>query len=134
CPDLYLADGIGDPDSDVLYHNNCNGIFTDVSKKAGINGRHHARGVAWGDYDNDGFIDIYVATYGSPKFIKTESDWTVADWGLEPNILYHNNGNGTFTDITKNARVAGVASCKKYWTSSIMPLDQSKTGEKYVPS
>ena len=68
-----------------LYHQNSDGTFTDVTEKAGLTGmpqNHYDMGVAVGDYDNDGFEDIYVTGYGG-------------------NTLYHNNGNGTFTDVTK---------------------------------
>ena len=74
-----------------LYHQNSDGTFTDVTEKAGLTGmpqNHYDMGIAVGDYDNDGFEDIYVTGYGG-------------------NTLYHNNGNGTFTDVTKNAGVAG---------------------------
>ena len=68
-----------------LYHQNPDGTFTDVTEKAGLTGmpqNHYDMGVAVGDYDNDGFEDIYVTGFGG-------------------NTLYHNNGNGTFTDVTK---------------------------------
>src|SRR5256886_14379504 len=73
-----------------LYHQNPDGTFTDVTEKAGLTGtaqNYYPMGVAVGDYDNDGFEDIYVTGYGG-------------------NTLYHNNGDGTFTDITKQAGVA----------------------------
>src|SRR5260221_728925 len=72
-----------------LYHQNADGTFTDVTEKAGLTGmpqNYYAMGVAVGDYDNDGFQDIYVTGYGG-------------------NTLYHNNGNGTFTEVTKLAGV-----------------------------
>ena len=74
-----------------LYHQNADGTFTDVTEKAGLTGmpqNHYDMGVAVGDYDNDGFEDIYVTGFGG-------------------NTLYHNNGNGTFTDVTKSAGVGG---------------------------
>src|SRR6266851_2002832 len=73
-----------------LYRQESDGTFTDVTEKAGLTGmpqNHYDMGVAVGDYDNDGFEDIYVTGYGG-------------------NTLYHNNGNGTFTDVTKTAGVA----------------------------
>jgi len=74
-----------------LYRQNKDGSFTDVTKEAGLanagNG-NYGMGVAVGDYDNDGYPDIYVTSYGK-------------------NILYHNNGNGTFSDVTEKAGVAG---------------------------
>jgi enediyne biosynthesis protein E4 len=71
----------------ALYHNNHDGTFTDVTEKAGIGTPCYAMGGAVGDYNNDGWPDIYVACYGG-------------------NVLYRNNGDGTFTDVTKQARVA----------------------------
>src|SRR5215469_13566316 len=72
----------------ALYHNNGDGTFTDVTEKAGLGGEgHYGQGVAVGDYDNDGYPDIYVTGYGRA-------------------ILYHNNGDGTFTDVTAKAGVA----------------------------
>ena len=70
-----------------LYHQNADGMFTDVTERAGLTGvpqGYYSMGVAVGDYDNDGFEDLYVTGYGG-------------------NILYHNNGDGTFTDVTEKA-------------------------------
>jgi len=75
----------------ALYHNNGDGTFTDVTDTAGVPGTGYGLGCVWGDYDNDGFPDLYVTQLGR-------------------NVLYHNNGNGTFTDVTDKAGVAGVAS------------------------
>lgn len=106
CLDLYIT-GAGGNNSpglpDTLYHNNCNGTFTDVTKKAGINDIYHGRGLAWADYNNDGFLDIYVANHGN-QISDTE-------YNFEPNILYKNNGDGTFTDVTAKAGVSGIANC-----------------------
>jgi hypothetical protein len=81
--DIYVANDFGD---DVLYHNNKDGTFTDVSKQAGISKPYNAMGVAVGDYDNDMDLDIYVTNGG-------------------PNVLYKNNGDGTFTNVAKEAGV-----------------------------
>jgi hypothetical protein len=75
-----------------LYRNNGDGTFTDVTEKAGLQGRGYGMGVASGDFDNDGNVDLLVTT-------------------SDGNILYHNNGDGTFTDVTAKAGVAGSGWC-----------------------
>src|SRR5215470_948076 len=77
-----------------LYHQKPDGTFEDVTEKAGLQGFDYGMGVAVGDYDNDGYEDLYVTAYGG-------------------NRLYHNNGDGTFTDVTEKAGVAGSG-----WSSS----------------
>jgi len=72
-----------------LFRNNGNGTFTDVTEKAGLKGIGYSMGVAAGDFDNDGFVDLYVT-------------------GVNRNQLFHNNGDGTFTDVTEKAGVSGV--------------------------
>ena len=72
---------------DRLYRNNGNGTFTDVTAKAGLKDTAYGMGAVAADYDNDGFVDLYVTNHGT-------------------NILYRNNGDGTFTDATKNAGVS----------------------------
>jgi hypothetical protein len=73
---------------DRLYHNNRDGTFTDVTEKAGLHDTAYGMGVVAGDYDNDGWTDLYVTNFGR-------------------NILYHNNRDGTFTDVTEKAGVGG---------------------------
>jgi hypothetical protein len=73
--------------SNRLFRNNGDGTFTDVTEKAGLAGTGYDIGVAVGDYDNDGYEDLFVA-------------------GVHRNTLYHNNGNGTFTDVTEKAGLA----------------------------
>src|SRR5436190_24271622 len=90
-----------------LYHQNPDGTFTDVTEKAGLTGmaqNYYPMGVAVGDYDNDGFEDIYVTGYGG-------------------NTLYHNNGDGTFTDVTKRAGVVGGG-----WSASAGFFDYDNDG------
>ncbi len=72
-----------------LFHNRGNGMFEDVTRRAGIEVTAITKGVAWGDYDGDGYPDLYLSNFGSP------------------NVLYHNSGNGTFTDVTAKMGVAG---------------------------
>ena len=75
-----------------LYHNLKDGTFEEVTEKAGVGGPWYSMGVTVGDFNNDGFPDIYVSNYG-------------------PNTLYKNNGDGTFADITKSAKVGGGKEC-----------------------
>ncbi len=87
-----------------LYHQKSDGTFEDVTEKAGLQGAGYGMGVAVGDYDNDGFEDLYVTAYGGNK-------------------LYHNNGNGTFTDVTQKAGVAGSD-----WSTSAAWVDLDEDG------
>ena len=94
------------PIRSALYHSDGDGTFTDVTEKAGVAARDlFGMGVAVGDYDNDGFEDLYVAGYSR-------------------SILYRNNGNGTFTDVTDKA---GVANPGK-WGSSAAWFDYDHDG------
>jgi hypothetical protein len=89
-----------------LYKNNPNGTFTDVTKKAGLERAVWASGVCIGDYDNDGYDDLFVSCWGQ-------------------NILYHNNGNGTFTDVTKEARLLHPA---PEWGAGCTFIDYNRDG------
>ena len=86
------------PLKNALYRNNRDGTFTDVTDKAGVASGKFGMGVAAGDYDGDGNVDLYVTNYGS-------------------NILYRNNGNGTFTDVTEKAGVTapGWSTCATWF-------------------
>ena len=92
CIDLYVT-RYGMNVSNSLYRNNCDGRFTDVAFWAGVINPLGANGAAWGDYDADGDLDLYVGTHLE-----------------EPNILYRNNGDGTFTDVTASANVGDLHS------------------------
>ncbi len=109
CSDLFLV-GYGPYVDNRLYHNNCNGTFTDVTKSSGIKKvSSNGFGAAWADYDNDGYLDLYVANYGGlgPNDSKQV-------YSYEPNQLYHNNGNGTFTEVAQKAGVSGLTNCRVY--------------------
>lgn len=97
CRDLFVANRGGD--AYKLYRNNCNGTFSEVKNAFPDIGRYHTWGAAWGDYDNDGYLDLYIANYGyQPDDNEYQS---------EPNLLFHNNGNGTFTNVIKKAKASG---------------------------
>ncbi len=93
-PDIFLVNGMDWPGhvqkhtTPKLYHNNHDGTFTDVTHKAGLDVEMYGMGVAVGDYDNDGFDDLFVTALGQSR-------------------LFHNNGNGTFTDVTQKAGLSG---------------------------
>lgn len=90
----------------ALYHNNGDGTFTDVTEKASVGGEgHYGQGVAVGDFNNDGYPDLYVTGYGRA-------------------ILYRNNGNGTFTDVTTQAGVGDEGG----WSTSAGWFDFDKDG------
>jgi enediyne biosynthesis protein E4 len=93
-----------------LFRNNGDGTFTDVTDKAGLQGIGYSMGVAAADYDNDGFVDLYVT-------------------GLNRNQLFHNNGDGTFTDVTAKAGVAGmVPKLGKAWSVTAGWFDYNNDG------
>ncbi|MDP9037782.1 MAG: CRTAC1 family protein [Acidobacteriota bacterium] len=117
--DIFVANGtpIADPTSpgtlpqksspadwNRLYHQTRNGAFEDVTEKAGLAGAGYSLGVAVGDYDNDGYEDLYVTSYGG-------------------NHLYHNNGNGTFTDVTASSATGGSG-----WSTSAAWVDLDGDG------
>jgi hypothetical protein len=87
-----------------LYHQKPDGTFEDVTEKAGLAGIGYSTGVAVGDYDNDGFEDLFVAGYGR-------------------STLYHNNGDGTFSDVTSTAGVGGSG-----WMTSAAWVDYDNDG------
>ena len=117
--DIYLVGGAAIPslikESPVywnrLFHNNHDGTFTDVTLKAGLAGAGYGSGVAVGDYDNDGWPDIFLANVGG-------------------NQLFHNNGDGTFTDITAKAGLAGASlDGKKMWSVGAGWVDYNNDGK-----
>ena len=87
-----------------LYHQKKDGTFEDVTERAGLQGVGYDMGVAVGDYDNDGYEDLYVTGYGG-------------------NHLYHNNGNGTFTDVTEKSATGGSG-----WSTSAAWVDLDNDG------
>ena len=110
-PDIFLVNGMDWPghfrkhSTPKLYHNNHDGTFTDVTRKAGLDIELYGMGVAVGDYDNDGNDDLFVTAYGQ-------------------NHLFHNNGNGTFVDVTQKAGLQGP----KEFSTSAAWVDYDKDG------
>jgi hypothetical protein len=94
----------GPEDWNRLYHQKKDGTFEDVTEKAGLKGVGYGMGVAVGDFDNDGYEDLYVTAYGG-------------------NRLYHNNGNGTFTDVTEKSGTGGSG-----WSTSAAWVDLDNDG------
>jgi enediyne biosynthesis protein E4 len=134
-PDLYITCLGGN----VLYRNNGDGTFTDVTAKAGVADGRNSTGAAFGDYDNDGFLDLLVSNYvhfditDLPTFGKLPIctyrglDVQCGPRGLkgDGDALFHNNGDGTFTDVSKQA---GVDDPHGYYGLGLAWVDFNNTG------
>jgi enediyne biosynthesis protein E4 len=116
--DIYLVNGAAIPSLrkespkywNRLFHNNRDGTFTDVTQKAGVAGEGYGMGVAVGDFDNDGWPDLYLAS-------------------VTKNQLFRNNHDGTFTDVTERAHVGGgTRDGKKMWSVSAVWFDYNNDG------
>ena len=112
-PDIFVVNGTildplpgKKPPTNHLYRNNHDGTFTDVTEKAGLAHSGWGQGVCVGDYDNDGYEDLFVTYYGK-------------------NVLYHNNGNGTFTDLSEKAHVSGNGA----WSTGCAFVDYDRDGK-----
>jgi enediyne biosynthesis protein E4 len=112
--DIFLVNGwrlegfpAGQEPASHLFKNNRDGTFTDVTVKAGVAHTGWGQGVCVGDYDNDGFDDLFVTYFGK-------------------NVLYHNNGDGTFTDVSEKAGVAGTG---KRWNTGCSFVDYDRDGK-----
>jgi enediyne biosynthesis protein E4 len=118
--DIYFVNGRDLYDRGIsvrnaLYHNNGDGTFTDVTEKTGVPGTGYGLGCVWGDFNNDGFPDLFVTQYGR-------------------NVLYRNNGNGTFTDVTDKAGVAGTESGTFHSGATFFDYDRDGWLDLYVGS
>lgn len=134
-PDLYITCLGGN----VLYHNNGNGTFTDVTAKAGVADGRWSTGAAFGDYDGDGNVDLMVTNYvdfhlndmpgfGSQPYCKWRGmDVQCGPRGLKGagDSLFHNNGDGTFTNV---AEAAGVSDPDGYYGMGVIWADFNNTG------
>ena len=111
-PDIFLVNDTDWPGRPLkhstpkLYHNNHDGTFSDVTQKAGLDIEIFGMGLAVGDYDNDGYDDLFISAMGQSR-------------------LFHNNGNGTFTDVTQKA---GLMGAKEFSTSAAW-VDYDKDGK-----
>jgi hypothetical protein len=139
-PDIFVAN-FG---KNRLYRNNHNGTFTDVGEKAGVTLGNWSDGATWGDYDGDGRLDLFVSGYvhTDVKHQHTAKDGTVAfafcqlhsvavmcgPNGLEgePDHLFHNNGDGTFTDVSVKAKVSDPG---KYYGFTAIFVDVNNDGK-----
>jgi enediyne biosynthesis protein E4 len=118
--DIYFVNGRDLYDRGIsvvngLYHNNHDGTFSDVTEKAGVPGTGYGLGCVWGDFDNDGFPDLFVTQFGK-------------------NVLYHNKGNGTFADVTDKAAVGGLESGDFHSGATFLDYDRDGWLDLYVGS
>jgi hypothetical protein len=139
-PDIY----VGNYGKNRLYHNNHDGTFTDVAEKAGVALGNWSPGSAWGDYDGDGLLDLYVTGYvhfdrdnlpiagtkavGYASCMYRGAPVNCGPRGLrgEPDHLFHNNGDGTFTDVTVKA---GVEDKERYFGFSTIFVSLNGNGK-----
>ena len=117
--DIFITSWYG---GNKLYKNLGDGTFSDVTSIAGVGGELNwqTTTAAWGDYDRDGFIDLYIGNYGG-----------VEGQGDQLNVLYRNNGNGTFTNVTSAAGVADSV-WKKPLAISIFDFDLDGWQDIYI--
>ncbi|MBI1918213.1 MAG: CRTAC1 family protein [Planctomycetes bacterium] len=130
-PDLFVTSTRG---GNVLFHNNGDGTFTDVTKTAGVALIAHSQTAAFFDYDNDGLLDLFVTNTakwtlnekerGGIHFPGPKDFWEMAESPKEYNVLDHNNGDGTFTDVTAKAGLQG-----KGWGGDVAVFDYDGDGK-----
>jgi hypothetical protein len=105
--DIYVSNW----NSSILYHNNGDGTFTDVTAKAGVENPHFGTGVTWIDYDRDGKLDLFVGNYlkfdpnAKREYFSADAFPGPLDYEGDADRLFHNNGDGTFTDVSHKAGI-----------------------------
>jgi hypothetical protein len=137
-PDLFVTSTRG---GNVLFHNRGDGTFEDVTAKAGVSHVGHSQTAVFFDYDNDGYLDLYLTNtahwttdsfdFAGGNYEGKASLGSLMTSPVEYNILYHNNGNGTFTDVTAKAGLRG-----RGWAGDVAVFDYNEDGflDLFVPS
>jgi hypothetical protein len=149
-PDLFVVNEFG---SNVMYHNNGDGTFRDVTDASGTAQRGAGMGVAWGDYDNDGHLDLFIsAMHANSRWLLFHPDfpqpvpWYVQVLGwFTPEVhrrvqlythehtrgssLLHNNGDGTFTDVSDQA---GVRDTQWGWSAAFIDYNNDGLLDLYA--
>jgi hypothetical protein len=136
--DLFVTTTRG---GNVLYHNRGDGRFEDVTSKSGVDHVGHSQAAVFFDYDNDGRLDLFLANtahWTTDNFDFVNRNYTgkasleaLMNSPIEPNILYHNNGDGTFSDVTDKAGMRG-----RGWAGDVAVFDYDDDGylDVFVPS
>src|SRR6266566_2863380 len=137
-PDLFVTSTRG---GNVLFHNRGDGTFEDVTAKAGLSHVGHSQTPVFFDYDNDGYLDLFLTNTAhwttdvfdsAAKYFEGKPDLgSLLTSAKESNILYHNNGDGTFTDVTDRAGLRG-----RGWAGDVAVFDYDEDGflDLFVPS
>jgi hypothetical protein len=138
CEDLFVTTTRA---GNTLFHNRCNGTFEDVTGKAGLTHVGHSQTPVFFDYDNDGRLDLFLTNtahwttdnfdFANRNFDGKASLDALMSSPIESNILYHNNGDGTFTDVTDKAGLRG-----RGWAGDVAVFDYNDDGylDVFVPS
>ena len=137
-PDLFVTSTRG---GNVLFHNRGDGTFEDVTAKAGLTHVGHSQTPVFFDYDNDGYLDLFLTNTAhwttdvfdsAAKYFEGKPDLSsLLTSPKESTILYHNNGDGTFTDVTDRAGLRG-----RGWAGDVAVFDYDEDGflDLFVPS